>query len=90
MLQTRPNDTGVAWVVQAIQHVNRLLHQEVLLVGVVELKHIEANWVAHIAWVEIDNILHPITWYFSEQRLSQVTVWINQGKTPPRQHILVG
>ena len=89
VLEAWPNDTGVAWVVQAIEHVNRLLHQEVLLVGVVELKHIEANWVAHITWVEVDNILYPIAWYFSKQRLSQVTVRINQGKTPPRQHILV-
>ena len=90
VLEAWPNDTGVTWVVQAIQHVDRLLHQEVLLVGVIELKHIETNRVAHIARVEVDNILYPITRYFSKQCLSQVTVRINQGKTPPRQHILVG
>ena len=90
VLEAWPNDTGVAWVIQAIQHVDRLLHQEVLLVGVIELKHIKTNRVAHITWVEVDNILYPITWYFSKQRLSQVTVRINQSKTPPRQHILVG
>ena len=76
-------------IVQPIQHVNRFLHQKVLLIRTVEFKHIETNRVFHIGGVEIDNIFHSLFRHLPHERLDQITVRINQCKSSAIHHILI-
>ena len=89
MLKPWPHNTGMPRIVQPIQHVNRLLHQKVLLIWTVEFKHIKANRVFHIGGVEIDNIFHSLFRHLPHERLDQITVRINQRKPSAIHHVLI-
>ena len=80
----------MARVIQAIEHVDSLLNQEILLIRSLKLEHIEANRIRHVSWVKVDNILYSLLRHLAHQRFNQISVRVNKRKAPAIHHILVG
>ena len=88
MFQARPHDTGVPRVVQAVQHIDRFLYQEVLLVFGVEVEHVQADRVRHITRVEINHVFHTLFRYLAKQLFDRITVRVHERETFAVHHVL--
>ena len=90
MLTPRPKEPLIIGVVKALEHINPLLHDEILLFFGCELKHVHADRIIDITRVKIDDIIHALGWHHAHDFLDHVAVWVDKGKAASVHHILQG
>src|SRR3990167_5250335 len=88
MLISRTDYAGALGVIKLIEHIDGFLDQKVLLLSSLILKHVKPQWVVHVRWREVDDILGALFGDHGEQFFGGVTMGINKRKAAALEHIL--